>query len=136
MGNLETVTCLAENIPETHADAFKSTYILNLIVPESSLEAYKATAPWSNASSFSPYTTSDVKAMTANAQSLLITQSEGILIVSGLQNGDVISAYSIDGKNVATSKAIGNAALLNLSELQGKVAVLNVAGKSAKVMVK
>lgn len=76
------------------------------------------------------------RTISVDSTPLLITQSEGVLTVSGLQDGDIISGYSTDGKCVATSKAIGNAALLNLSELQGKIAVLNVVGKSAKVMVK
>lgn len=98
-------------------------------------EMTTATLVWATAT-LTTDQASSAKSISVDSTPLLITQSEGILTVSGLQDGDVISAYSADGKNVATSKAIGNAALLNLSELQGKVAVLNVAGKSAKIMVK
>lgn len=44
------VTCLAEEMPTTHADAFKNTNITTittLFVPESIIDTYKATAPWS-----------------------------------------------------------------------------------------
>lgn len=98
-------------------------------------EITTATLVWATATFTTDQATS-AKSIYVDSTPLLITQSEGILTVSGLQDGDVISAYSTDGKNVVTSKAIGNAALLNLSELQGKIAVLNVAGKSAKVLVK
>lgn len=80
--------------------------------------------------------TTNAKEMAIPSMPLLITQDNGILIVSGLQDGDMISAYSIDGRSIATSKAFGDSAILDLSELQGKVAILNIAGRSAKVMVK
>lgn len=80
--------------------------------------------------------TTNAKEMAIPSMPLLITQDNGILTVSGLQDGDMISAYSIDGRSIATSKAFGDSAILDLSEMQGKVAILNVAGRSAKVMVK
>ena len=45
--NLETVTCLAEGVPETY-DAFENSWIEYsiLMVPESALQAYKNSDPW------------------------------------------------------------------------------------------
>lgn len=53
---LAEVKCLAEKVPETAADAFASTRIDKgtLYVEEGSVEAYKATAPWSNFGTFKP----------------------------------------------------------------------------------
>jgi hypothetical protein len=55
------VYCNAENLPSTDANAFNDSYIeyVTLHVPESSLEAYKTTAPWSGFGEIvplSPYT--------------------------------------------------------------------------------
>lgn len=47
--NLETVTCLAENVPSTDENAFNDSYIENATfrVPEHSLDLYRAASPWS-----------------------------------------------------------------------------------------
>lgn len=46
--NLETLTCLAENVPNTSSDAFNGSVIeySTVVVPQSALQAYKTTAPW------------------------------------------------------------------------------------------
>ena len=51
---LETLTCLAENVPYTSSDAFDKSMIeySTLVVPESALQAYKTTAPWSEFGTF------------------------------------------------------------------------------------
>ena len=51
---LETLTCLAENVPNTSSDAFDKSMIeySTLVVPESALQAYKTTAPWSGFGTF------------------------------------------------------------------------------------
>ena len=48
--NIEHVYCLAVNVPKTGADAFEGAYpnYTYLHVPEASVAAYKATAPWSS----------------------------------------------------------------------------------------
>lgn len=47
--SLTDVYCLAENVPDTNADAFSNTQIGEAIlhVPAASVDAYKATSPWS-----------------------------------------------------------------------------------------
>ena len=52
--NLDTLTCLAENVPNTSRDAFDKSMIeySTLVVPESALQAYKTTAPWSGFGTF------------------------------------------------------------------------------------
>ncbi len=52
--NLETLTCLAENVPDTYSNAFDESMIeySTLVVPESALQAYKTTAPWSGFGTF------------------------------------------------------------------------------------
>lgn len=80
--------------------------------------------------------TTNAKEISVPSVPLLITQDNGMVTASGLQDGQLISVYDTTGKQIATAKAIGDAALLDLSEMQGKVAILNVAGRSAKVMIK
>ena len=47
--NIENVYCYAETVPSTETDAFKDAYIeyTTLHVPESAINAYKTTEPWS-----------------------------------------------------------------------------------------
>ena len=47
--NLMDVYCLAENVPSTYSDAFSESYqeSISLHVPAKSINAYKATEPWS-----------------------------------------------------------------------------------------
>ena len=51
---LETVTCLAEEVPETSSNAFEESWIeyATLTVPESALQAYKTSEPWSGFGTF------------------------------------------------------------------------------------
>lgn len=140
---LTSVICLANDVPNTSIVAFYDAPISSatLKVPAASLQAYKTTTPWSlfgkilDLEGNTEGETSDAKEINVDAMSLLITQSEGMVAVSGANDGDVVTAYGTDGKQLATTKAIGKEALLNLSDLQGKVAIINVGGKSAKVMV-
>ena len=47
--NIENVYCYAETVPSTETDAFRDAYIeyATLHVPESAINAYKTTEPWS-----------------------------------------------------------------------------------------
>lgn len=76
------------------------------------------------------------KAISVDALPLLISQEDGIVTVTGLTDGETITAYGADGREVAKSKAIGDSALMNLSDLRGKVAVLSVKGRTTKVVIK
>lgn len=81
-------------------------------------------------------TSTDAKEITVNAKPLLITQNAGIVNISGLQDGEKVSAYDASGKQIATSKAIGAETMIDLSSQQGKAAIINVGGKSVKVVIK
>lgn len=81
-------------------------------------------------------TSTDAKETTVNAKPLLITQDAGIVSLSGLQNGENVSAFDASGKQIATSRAIGAETMIDLSSQQGKVTIINVGGKSVKLMIK
>lgn len=126
---------------KTHYDkkiALTATYEISAYATKSGYDdsdVATATLVWATAT-FTPGETTNAKEMTVDALPLLITQEDGMVTVSGIADGAIITAYGTNGTMVASAKAVGNAALLNLSDLQGKVAVLNVNGKSAKVAIK
>lgn len=138
--NLETVTCYATKVPLTYSNTFKDAYIeyATLVVPEEVLEEYKSTTPWSDFGTFKTVeeVETNVKTISANATPLLISQNAGIVTVFGIQDGNVITAYSIEGEKVASAVVDGTSATLDLNKLQGSVVVLTVGGKSAKVFIK
>lgn len=139
--NAEVVSDITDADVKRHYDAcvpLTATYNITAYATKPGYDdsdVATATLVWATAT-LTPGEETSAKEITVDALPLLITQDDGILTVSCIQDGETVTAYSTNGAKVATTKAIGNAALLNLSELQGKVAVLNVSGKSAKVMVK
>lgn len=94
-----------------------------------------ATLVWAT-STFTPGETTVAKDITVNAKPLLVAQNGGIVTISGLQDGEKIKVYETNGTMVASTKAIGNEAFFDLTGHQGKVAILCVGEKNAKVLVK
>lgn len=80
-------------------------------------------------------TPTSAKAIAVDTLPLLITQDDGMVSISGVSHDDDIAAFTTDGKQIAKCKAIGTSALLNLSSLQGSIAIIKVNNRSAKVMV-
>lgn len=81
-------------------------------------------------------TSTDAKEITVNAKPLLITQAAGFVTLSGLQDGEKVSAFDALGKQIATSRAIGAETMIDLSSQQGKAAIIKIGGKSVKLMIK
>ena len=79
---------------------------------------------------------SNVRAMFNNNSPFLITQKDGTLTVSGVDIGDNITAYSIGGVAIATSKANSNCVKLNLQKMQGEITILKVGERKVKVLIK
>lgn len=78
----------------------------------------------------------DAKEITVNAMPLLITQDAGIVTISGLQNGEKVSAFDASGKQIATSRVIGVETMIDLSSQQGKATIIKVGDNSLKLIIK
>lgn len=65
-----------------------------------------------------------------------IYQNGGEVTVGALADGDVITAYAVDGTEVTRVTAAGSSAILNLASQTGRVVVISVAGRSVKIVVK
>lgn len=138
--NIETIKCYADKIPTTHKynSAFQGSYNATLFVPESAIEEYKSTAPWSNFGTILPLTGEPtiIDAINSDATSFLVSQQDGIVKISGMKAGNLVTVSTIDGKLVTTVETEGTSAVVNLTEMRGSIVVLNTGDKSAKVLIK
>lgn len=93
-----------------------------------------ATLVWATAT-LTPVDPASAPEISVDAQPLLITQQGGEVTISGITDGTLVTVCSVNGSVVTSSRAVGNSASLDLSSHIGKVAIINVGGKSAKVMI-
>lgn len=70
------------------------------------------------------------------AQAVLIQSCNGVLNVSGLDNGTMVHAYNIAGQMLGYAKANGNNVLLSTNLKSGEIAILKIGDKSIKIVMK
>lgn len=101
---LEIVTCYANKAPNSHLEAFKDSYInyCTLIVPEASLNDYKATAPWKEFGTIKTIESTSISEVSNNQPTIT-----SIVGLDGKTNKNLIKGINIiqtyDGK---TKKAL------------------------------
>ena len=90
---LETLTCLAENVPNTSSGAFDNsmTEYSTLVVPESALQAYKTTYPWSGFGTILPITSNGIE---SNATGWSTTV-EAVYDLEGKRNNNMSRGVNI-----------------------------------------
>ena len=96
---LETVKCLAENVPSTDASAFQDSYpqYMTLYVPEGSINAYRTTVPWSEFGTFKTLDGTDVEIQKCatpaifygNKKLLFNCETEGVEYVYEIKDADI-----------------------------------------------
>ena len=72
-----------------------------------------------------------VKAMKADSRGILVTSAEGRIMVSGLNDGEKVSAYSTSGVMLGMGTAYAGQAEINVST-QDSIVVIKVGGESIK----
>ena len=70
------------------------------------------------------------------ANPVLIQINEGVLNISGINDGTDVVVYSVSGQMVGISKAIGNRAAVFTNFQKGEIAIVKIGGKSVKVVMK
>lgn len=138
---LEYVICCATKVPYARSHAFDSyvqTYAI-LVVPEIALNAYKYESPWNGFCNFmtlEEFNATNINNIQENEKELCIYQNSCVLSIIGLHDVESITAYSIGGDKVATARAVGDVATLDLTAYKGKVVILKIGEKSIKILVK
>ena len=94
---LTDVYCMAENAPETFSDAFEGSYIeyATLHVPVGSVDAYKATEPWSGFK--------DILAIGTKAPDQEFTDEQGVkYTLNDIGNSYTVSSHTDDCSGAIT----------------------------------
>lgn len=99
---IETVTCLAENVPNTTTDAFQDSYVqyATLYVPSTSLNSYKTTVPWSEFGTFKTIGGQDVQkcatpTISYGGKKLTFScATEGVSYVYEIKDTDIKTGYN------------------------------------------
>ena len=109
-------------------DLSKST----LYVPESKIDYYKITEPWSGFGTIKALESTSVK--TIKYRSILIHTSNGFVTLSGLNTDEQVSFYATDGRELGTVKAIDGTA--HFAAQSGTVVIAKIGKESLKIAVK
>ena len=117
--DLKEFTCLADVPPVCGMYAFGyNQQECTLKVPENSISAYQTADVWKNFGLIEKIGgTTGVASV--DLDNLSVQVNDGVVIISGLQDGEQVSAYTMDGILQGTATAIAGTARLNLPK--GKV---------------
>ena len=102
-----------------------------MIVPESALQAYKTTEPWSGFGTIKSIETEGIKSV--KARGIAIQSAGGFINISGLDNNEKVEFYGVDGKALGSAKSIdGN---VSFSAQSGTIVVAKIGKESVKIAV-
>ena len=80
--------------------------------------------------------TDGVKSMVAEKRPVIITSDKGFLRISGLNDNERVSVYSIDGKLVSSTLAHSSIVTTDATMLKDGIAIIRIDDESFKVFVK
>lgn len=69
----------------------------------------------------------------AKIRGIVATGQDGIVRISGLDDGEEVGFYTTDGKLIATAKAIGGVVSQALNEYNDYIVIAKIAGQSIKI---
>ncbi len=140
--SLKNFYCYAEHIDNTSITAFSGPYICNttLYVPETMIDSYKRTSPWSDFGEILPIIGSRPIADVEDSFSIKdisINCLNGIFTIQGLNKGIHVTVFSASGMEMANGVTIHNETLsLNTNIQKGDIAIIKIGTKTIKVMMK
>lgn len=102
-----------------------------LYVPSASLDAYKATAPWSSFGTILPIKDEIATGMTQNAGKVKVNTDGGCINISGLDEGTIVTIYSLNGTKLGTTTAANGT--VQFANIHGEAVIINAGGKNIKV---
>jgi hypothetical protein len=70
------------------------------------------------------------------AKAVLVKAHDGTITVDGLENNQDIKAYTVDGRQIATTVSLGSNATMTVPLNSGEVVILKLGGKSIKVRMR
>jgi hypothetical protein len=97
-------------------------------------DAATATLCWIDVEPKTEGITNDIANIPANA--VLIQNENGVVSISGIDNGTNIVVYSADGRMIGTTKSVGSQASLATNLRCGEIAIVKIGDRSVKVIIK
>ena len=136
--DLKDVYCYAEVIPTTASDAFEDSYIeyADLYVPETAIDNYRETDPWSLFGTISKIKNGITTDIVENTSPVYVRSHQGIISVDGLRNGTPVSIYSTEGMYIGMAIAENHTATIATSLTPGSVVIVNTGKKTVKIVVR
>ena len=130
------ITCQSSVPPSVTSSSFTNNQYLNATVKvaEDAYDTYKADEVWGQfwgLTKESP-TKIDNKQF---ANPVLIHSNDGVLNISGIDDGTDVVVYSVSGHMVGASKAKANQASVFTNIQKGEIAIVKIGDKSVKVVM-
>jgi len=131
-GNISEIYVYRVLPPMISASTF-ANYNARLYVPKGRRGSYANADIWQNFSSIEEFDTSaDIKNIEANARGILVRNDGDFITISGLNENECVSVYSIEGIHKGRYKAIAGTVVLNVNRAD-KFLVLKIGEESIKV---
>ena len=126
----------SEQVPQTNTTAFDNSLIeyATLHVPEAAIDSYKATAPWSGFKEIVAISPSGISKL--EASETVVKCEDGQLIVEGINDGQMVDIYSLNGEKRGSAVGKNGAARIDTNVHTGSIVVVKMGDKSVKVIVK
>ena len=70
------------------------------------------------------------------SNAVLIQSNDGVVTVSGVDDGKGVAVYSVDGQMVSSAKVRDNQTSLVTSLRKGEIAIVKIGEKSVKVLMR
>lgn len=116
--NLYNVTCLSLTPPSVDNRESHYNYFLpsrcQILVPNEAVDVYKSESPWRN---YSIYPIKETGILSVNVKGASAVVRDGMLVVSGLDDGEQVGFFCTDGKQIGNQRASRGVATMPLSSL-------------------
>lgn len=116
--NLYNVTCLSLTPPSVDDRKSHYNYFLprrcQILVPNEAVDVYKSESPWRN---YSIYPIKETGILSVNVKGASAVVRDGMLVVSGLDDGEQVGFFCTDGKQIGNQRASRGVATMPLSSL-------------------
>lgn len=116
--NLYNVTCLSLTPPSVDDHGSYYNYFLprrcQILVPNEAVDVYKSESPWRN---YSIYPIKETGILSVNVKGASAVVRDGMLVVSGLDDGEQVGFFCTDGKQIGNQRASRGVATMPLSSL-------------------
>ena len=129
---LATVTCLSETPPSCQTGVFANAPLstCTLEVPKGTIEAYRATSPWSGFGNIVEQG-SDIVEGVSTEDPIRVTSSGNVLSIQNEDEAVQATIFTTDGKQVKAIEAKRGTTQVRLAE--GQVYLVKIGGRTFKV---